>query len=84
MLKDLIKTGEVKTERTAEEEDARSWQGYLLALKEARELGVTSIQIPGSADFEAYEKLQKEGQLTSRIDIGESLTADTIHTEKIS
>ena len=49
----------------------------LLALKEARELGVTSVQIPGSADFEAYEKLQNEGDLTSRIDIGKSLTADT-------
>ena len=33
-------------------------KGYLLALKEAREHGVTSIQVPGSADFKAYEKLQ--------------------------
>lgn len=73
----LIKPGDVKSERTAEEEAARTWQGYLLAMKEARELGITSIQIPGSADFEAYEKLQKEGNLTSRIDIGKSLTADT-------
>ena len=47
----LIKTGEVKTERTPEEENSRLWQGYLLALKEARELGVTSVQVPGSADF---------------------------------
>ena len=77
---ELIKTGEVKTERTPEEEKARTWQGYLLALKEARELGVTSIQIPGSADFDVYEKLQNEGQLTSRIDIGRSLTADTLHS----
>jgi predicted amidohydrolase YtcJ len=74
----LIKTGEIKPVRTAEEENARLWQGYLLALKEARELGVTSIQVPGSADFEAYAKLQKDGELTSRIDIGKSLTADTI------
>lgn len=73
----LIKPGDVKSERTGEEEAARTWQGYLLAMKEARELGITSIQIPGSADFEAYEKLQKEGNLTSRIDIGKSLTADT-------
>ena len=50
--------------RTAEEEKDRVWQGYLLALKEARECGVTSVQIPGNADFEAYEKLQKDGQLT--------------------
>ena len=73
----LIKLEENKTERTPEEDASRIWQGYLLALKEARELGVTSIQIPGNADFEAYEKLQKEGELTSRIDIGKSLTGDT-------
>ena len=74
----LIKTGEVKPIRTEEAESARLWQGYLLALKEARELGVTSIQIPGSADFEAYQKLQSGGYLTSRIDIGKSLTGDTL------
>ncbi|MCX6253066.1 MAG: amidohydrolase [Bacteroidia bacterium] len=78
----LIKTGEVKPERTAEEETARLWQGYLLAMKEARELGVTSIQVPGSADFAAYKKLQKEGELTSRIDIGKSLTTDTLLLKK--
>ncbi len=73
----LIITGEIRTDRTAEEEAARTWHGYLLAMKEARELGVTSIQIPGSADFDAYEKLQNENQLSSRIDIGKPLTADT-------
>ena len=74
----LIKLGAVKTgSRNPEEEAARTWQGYLLAMKEARELGVTSIQNAGSADFEAYDKLQKEGQLTSRIDIGKSLSGDT-------
>jgi predicted amidohydrolase YtcJ len=73
----LIKLGEVKVDRTPEEQEARIWQGYLLALKEAREYGVTSIQIPGEADFEAYEKLQKQGELTSRIDIGEFLTGDS-------
>ena len=79
---DLIRTGEKKTERTADQEAERTWQGYLLALKDARELGVTSIQVPGGADFEAYEKLQKEGQLTSRIDIGEPLTGDTTRLNK--
>jgi predicted amidohydrolase YtcJ len=74
---ELIKTGEIKVVRTPEEEKARIEKGYLLALKEARELGVTSVQIPGPADFEAYERLQKEGELTSRIDIGQSLTGDT-------
>jgi predicted amidohydrolase YtcJ len=74
----LIRTGAVKTGRSSEEESARTRQGYLLALKEAREYGVTSIQIPGNADFSAYEKLQSEGLLTSRIDIGKSLTSDTV------
>ena len=74
---DLINSGDVKIERTPEEQKARTWQGYLLAMKEARELGVTSLQNAGRADFEAYEKLRKEGQLTSRIDIGEPLTGDT-------
>jgi hypothetical protein len=80
----LVKTGAVKTERTAEEETERIWQGYLLALKEARELGVTSVQIPGSADFDAYQKLVNNGKLTCRIDIGRSLTADTILLKKYS
>ncbi len=78
----LIRTGAVKTGRTPEEESARDMEGYLLALKEAREYGVTSIQIPGSADFNAYEKLQAEGNLTSRIDIGKPLTGDTSVLQK--
>jgi predicted amidohydrolase YtcJ len=74
---DLIKSGDAKIERTPEEEKARAWQGYLLAMKEARELGVTSLQNAGWGDFEAYEKLRSEGELTSRIDIGASLSGDT-------
>jgi predicted amidohydrolase YtcJ len=70
----LIKLGKSNSQRTPEEQEARTWQGYLLALKQAREYGITSIQIPGSADFEAYEKLKDQGLLTSRIDIGEFLT----------
>lgn len=73
----LIKTGEVKPELTAGEIAARIWQGYLLALKEARELGVTSVQVPGTADFDTYGKLKNEGLLTCRIDIGDFLTEDT-------
>ena len=73
----FIKTGEIKADRSPEEAAARIRQGYLVALKEAREYGVTSIQIPGGADFNAYEKLHNEGLLTSRIDIGKSLTGDT-------
>jgi predicted amidohydrolase YtcJ len=78
----LIKPGDVKSKSSPEEQEAKTWQGYLLAMKEARELGVTSIQVPGSADFEAYEKLEKEGLLTSRIDIGKSLTGDSLTLTK--
>ncbi len=79
---DLIKTGEIKPARSAEERKAREWQGYLRALKEARVVGVTSVQIPGAADFKAYEKLQKNGELTCRVDIGKALTADTLLLNK--
>jgi predicted amidohydrolase YtcJ len=73
----LINTGASKTDRTPGEEAARSWQGYLLALKEAREYGVTSIQIPGNADFETYEKLKNADLLTCRVDFGKPGTGDT-------
>jgi predicted amidohydrolase YtcJ len=72
----LIKTGEIKTNRTPEQENAKEWQGYLRAMKEARELGVTSVQNAGGADFGDYEKLMEAGELTSRIDIGRSLSSD--------
>jgi predicted amidohydrolase YtcJ len=79
---DLIKTGEVHAELSEKEKAEKLWQGYLLALKEARELGVTSIQIPGWGDFDTYKKLQEDGHLTSRIDIGEPLTGDTARLNK--
>ncbi|NLN30272.1 MAG: amidohydrolase [Bacteroidales bacterium] len=72
----LAKTGDVKTELTAEETAQKTWQGYLMTMKHARELGVTSVQNAGSADFEAYKKLQEAGELTCRIDIGQSLGRD--------
>ena len=79
---DLIKTGEIIPEISEQEQDAKKWEGYLLALKEASEYGVTSIQIPGWGDFDAYKKLQVDGNLTSRIDIGEPLTGDTVRLMK--
>ena len=74
--KRLLKYGALPVERTDEEEAEREWKGYLVALEKARTLGVTSIQIPGRADWAMYERLQKEGELTCRIDIGGVLTAD--------
>jgi len=73
---DLLKYGAVRVERTPEEEKERSVTGYKLALKQARELGITSIQIPGPADWNMYENLMAEGELTTRLDIGAVLTAD--------
>ena len=74
--KRLLKYGAVSVERTEEEEAEREWEGYMKAFEKARQLGVTSIQIPGRADWAMYEKIEKEGELTSRIDIGGILTAD--------
>jgi predicted amidohydrolase YtcJ len=72
----LLKYGAVAVERTAEEEAERELTGYRLALKEARELGITSIQIPGEADWDMYTNLMEKGELTARIDIGGVLTDD--------
>ena len=73
----LLNYGAVPVKRTEEEEAQRAWQGYLMALENARKLGVTSIQIPGRANWTMYEKLMAEGELTSRIDIGAVLTDDS-------
>jgi predicted amidohydrolase YtcJ len=73
----LIKTGEVKIERTDKELKEYERKGYLKALQQARELGVTSIQNAGGADFQAYADLLQSGELTLRIDIGAPITDDT-------
>jgi predicted amidohydrolase YtcJ len=73
---DLLKYGAVRVERTPEEEAERTLTGYHLALQQARELGITSIQIPGNASWEMYEKLKADGKLTARLDIGAVLTDD--------
>ncbi len=78
----LVRTGAVRAQRTPEEEAERSRNGYLLALKEAREYGVTSIQVPGNANFGMYEQLKEEGLLTSRIDIGKTLTGDPVRLKE--
>jgi len=75
---ELIRLGDIKTSRTPDEEKDRTRTGYLMAFREAREYGVTSVQIPGSADMKAYEKFRKEGLLTVRVDAGEFLTDDSL------
>lgn len=72
----LIKTGAIEVERTEQEERNREWTGYLLALQMAAESGITSIQIPGGADFDMYDSIMALGKLTCRIDIGGELTAE--------
>ena len=72
----ILKYGAVRIERTQEEEAERTRIGYLMALQNARELGLTSIQIPGAASWEMYDQLLAQGELTSRIDIGAVLTYD--------
>jgi predicted amidohydrolase YtcJ len=73
---ELIKTGAVKTELSPEEAREKKWLGYITALRQAAEYGITSIQIPGSADFDMYDSIRAAGMLTCRIDIGGELTAD--------
>jgi hypothetical protein len=73
----LIRTGATEIEMTPSEEREKEWRGYITALNQAAEYGITSIQIPGGADFEMYDTIMAAGMLTSRIDIGAELTADT-------
>ncbi|MHC1733733.1 MAG: amidohydrolase [Bacteroidales bacterium] len=78
----LIKTGAIEVERTEQEEREREWTGYILALQMAAESGITSIQIPGSADFGMYDSIMSLGRLTCRIDIGGELTSDPSRLDK--
>jgi len=78
----LIRTGATETDMTPAEESEKEWRGYIAALKQAAEYGITSIQIPGSADFEMYDTIMTAGMLTSRIDIGGELTADPVALDK--
>jgi predicted amidohydrolase YtcJ len=78
----LAKYGDTKVVRTKTEEAEQTHNGYLLAMKQAAEYGITSVQIPGEADFDAYSKLLGEGLLTLRIDIGGKLTVNPILLKK--
>jgi len=72
----LLVYGDVKVKRTPEEEDRLRWNGYIIALRQAAEYGITSIQIPGEADFKMYGKIESGGLLTARLDIGGTLTSN--------
>jgi len=72
----LIKTGDFEVKRSPAEEKERELRGYLLAIRQASEYGITSIQIPGPADFAMYDRIMADNLLTCRLDIGGVLTAD--------
>ena len=70
----LLKYGAVKVELSDEEKAEKERIGYLMALDMARQLGITSIQIPGPSDWNRWIALMDEGELTCRLDIGAVLT----------
>lgn len=72
----ILNYGAVKVELTEEEQAQKENLGYELALQNARELGLTSIQIPGPSDWDKWGNLLDEGKLTCRLDIGAVLTKD--------
>ncbi|MFC2169272.1 amidohydrolase [Acidobacteriota bacterium] len=62
----IIKLGDVKVERTPEEQEKRRKEGWKAALGMAARLGVTSIQhLQGR--YEEFQKLLDEGNLTCRV-----------------
>ncbi len=72
----MLDYGAVQVELTDEEKAQKDELGYSLALQNARELGITSIQIPGSSDWDKWIAFLEEGKLTCRLDIGGVLTKD--------
>jgi len=74
--KALLKYGEKPVRRSAEEERERQMRGWRAAFEMAAKNGVTSIQLPPGADVEIYEKFRDLGELTVRVYVGGSLTAD--------
>lgn len=78
----LLKYGAVEVELSAEEKTEKENTGYLMALEKASKLGITSIQIPGSADWDKWVSIMEEGKLTCRLDIGGVLTDNQERLEK--
>ncbi len=72
----MLDYGAVNIELTEEQKAEKDELGYSLALQNARELGITSIQLPGSSDWDKWIALLDQGKLTCRLDIGGILTKD--------
>ncbi len=78
----LLKYGAIEVEISEEEQAEKDQVGYLLALNNARELGITSIQIPGSANWDKWIDLFETDKLTCRLDIGGVLTDNKERLDK--
>jgi predicted amidohydrolase YtcJ len=74
--KALLKYGEKPVRRSDEEKQEQQMRGWQAAFEMAAKNGVTSIQLPPGGQFEIYEKFRDLGELTVRVYIGGSLTAD--------
>jgi len=70
----LLKYGAIEVELSDEEKAKKEQTGYMMALENASELGITSIQIPGSANWDKWIDLLEAEKLTCRLDIGGVLT----------
>jgi len=74
--KALLKYGQRPRRRSPEEERKQQMRGWRAAFEMAAKNGVTSIQLPPGADFDIYERFRDMGELTLRVYIGGTLTAD--------
>ena len=80
--KRLLKYGDVKVERTPEEEEERLMKGWQAAFDMAARLGVTSVQHPGGGNAEIYQKFMDMGKLRLRVDVAGRLTAEEEELEQ--
>jgi predicted amidohydrolase YtcJ len=73
---ELLKYGEVKVERSPEQEQQRLMRGWQAAFDMAAKTGVTSIQLPPGTGVEMYQKFKDMGKLTVRVTFGGDFTDD--------
>jgi predicted amidohydrolase YtcJ len=73
---ELLKYGDVKVQRTPQEENDRLMRGWQAAFDMAARTGVTSIQLPPGTGVEMYQKFKDMGKLTTRVYFGGEFTDD--------
>jgi len=74
--KALLEYGEILVHRSPKEQQERRMRGWRAAFDLAMKNGVTSIQLPPGGDFDIYKKFKDMNELTLRLYIGGSLTAN--------